>query len=73
MEVLFGQVSMAVGSTDQVKVRVQVVVNPQLVIEKVNTWLRLQPSFSTIPGEQVIPETLPHSLVAVIAPPKGVV
>lgn len=64
---------MAVGSTDHVKVRVQVVVKPQPVIVKVNTWLRLQPLFVTVPAEQVMSETLPHSLEAVMAPPKGVV
>lgn len=71
--VLPGQVKVAAGSSDQVKVRVQVVVKPQPVMVKVNTWLRLQPLLSIVPAEQVMPETVPHSLVAVMVPPKGVV
>ena len=57
----------------QVKVRVQVEVKPQAVTEKVNTLLRLQPFDTMPPSEQVIPVTLPHSLLAVTAPPNGAV
>ncbi len=68
-----GQVSVGAVPCCQVKVRVQVVVKPQPVIVNVNIWVRLQPLIVIEPAEQVAPVTLPHSLVAVMAPPKGVV
>jgi hypothetical protein len=54
----------------QVKVLVQVLVKPQPVAVMVNTWVRLQPLLVIVPAEQLV-ETLPHSLVAVMAPPKA--
>ena len=60
-------------ATFQVKVLVQVDVKPQAVTEKVKTLLRLQPLDVTAPSEQVMPLTLPHSLLAVTAPPNGAV
>jgi hypothetical protein len=56
-------------ATCQVKVRVQVVVWPHPVAVRVNTWVRLQPLVVIAPAEQLI-DKLPHSLVAVMAPPK---
>ena len=67
-----GQVNEGAVPCCQVNVRVQVVEKPQLVMEKVKTWERSQPLIETEPAEQVMP-TLPHSLVAVMAPPNGVV
>ena len=60
-------------ATFQLKVRVQVLVKPQAVTEKVNILERLQPLLVTAPSEQLIPPMLPHSLEAVTAPPKGAV
>lgn len=68
-----GQVNEGAVPCCQVNVRVQVVVKPQPVMVKVKTWERSQPLTETEPAEQVMPETLPHSLVAVMAPPNGVV
>lgn len=61
------------GTSCQVKVRVQVLVRPQAVAVKVNTWERPQPLLVIEPAAQVMPVTAPHSLVAVTAPPKGAV
>ena len=57
-------------ATVQVKVRVQVLVSPHAVAVIVKTWLRLQPLLVITPPEQLM-DTLPHSLVAVMAPPKA--
>ena len=57
-------------ATVQVKVRVQVLINPQAVAEMVKIWVRLQPLLVIDPGVQLM-VTLPHSLVAVMAPPKA--
>lgn len=65
--------NMGNDSTFHVKVLVQVEVNPQAVTENVNTLLRSQPFEVTAPSEQVMPPTLPHSLLAVTAPPNGAV
>lgn len=56
-------------ATCQVKVRVQVAVCPHAVAVRVKTWVRLQPLLVIDPAEQLI-DKLPHSLVAVMAPPK---
>lgn len=56
-------------ATVQVKVRVQVLVRPHAVAVMVNTWVRLQPLLVITPPVQLM-DTLPHSLVAVMAPPK---
>ncbi len=58
-------------ATVQVKVRVQVLVRPQAVAVIVKTWVRLHPLTVITPPVQLM-DTLPHSLVAVMAPPKSV-
>lgn len=57
-------------ATVHVKVRVQVLIRPQAVAEMVKIWVRLQPLLVIAPGVQLM-VTLPHSLVAVMAPPKA--
>ena len=58
--------------TVQVKVRVQVLVCPHAVAEKVNICCLLQAFPVTDPASQVT-DTGPHSLLAVTAPPNGAI